>query len=251
MTEPRLADICAAALADCFLGDGEILANPIGVMPTIGTRLARATTEPDLCCTDGAARLVTGVSPFADHDPERATEYWNPYRSMFDWVWSGRRHVIMGASQIDRYGNQNLAAIGDPSRPSIQLLGYRGSPGNTINDTTSYWVPRHSTRVFVEAVDTVCGIGTDRASALGTVARYHDLRAVVTDLCVFDFGTADGSMRVRSLHPGISIEEVRGATGFDLHVDGVEATRIPTPEEMELLDGVIDPDGVRYQEVAA
>ncbi len=51
----RRADVCAAAVADCFRGDGEILANPIGTIPMIGGRLARATWEPDLMMTDGEA----------------------------------------------------------------------------------------------------------------------------------------------------------------------------------------------------
>ena len=68
---------------------------------------------------------------------------------MFDWVWSGKRHVMMGATQVDRYGNQNIAAIGDYAKPKAQLLGFRGAPGNTINDTTSYWVPNHCPKVFV------------------------------------------------------------------------------------------------------
>ncbi len=123
---------------------------------------------------------------------------------MFDVVWSGRRHVMMGASQIDPYGNQNFAAIGvDYTRPKVQLLGFRGAPGNTINDVTSYWVPNHSTNVFVERVDVVCGIGYDRAAELGPdAARYHEIRRVVTNLCVLDFdgqrpphATAFGSSR--------------------------------------------------------
>ena len=66
---------------------------------------------------------------------------------------------MMGASQLDRYGNQNISCIGDWARPKSQLLGVRGAPGNTINHPTSYWVPRHSPRVFVERVDMVSGIG--------------------------------------------------------------------------------------------
>ncbi len=160
------AEVCVVAVAECFRGDGEILANPIGTIPMIGGRLARASFEPDLCMTDGEATLV--ANDRATVEPgERVIEYWNPYRSMFDWVWSGRRHVMMGASQIDRYGNQNLAAIGDYDRPTVQLLGFRGAPGNTINDPTSYWVPNHGPKVFVAAVDTVCGIGWDKAAALG------------------------------------------------------------------------------------
>ncbi|MDZ7791667.1 MAG: hypothetical protein U5L08_14465 [Xanthomonadales bacterium] len=246
---PRLADVCAVALAECFRGDGEILANPIGALPSIGARLARETFEPDLCCTDGGARFVTGRSPFADHDPGRATEYWNPYRSMFDWVWSGRRHVVMGASQIDAHGNQNLAAIGNPAQPKVQLLGYRGSPGNTINDTTSYWIPAHSPRIFVDHVDTVCGVGTDRARGLGTAARFHHLRRVVTNLAVLDFESADGRMRLRSVHPGVSEADVISATGFELVRTDVVETRTPTEEETHLLEDVIDPNGVRHHEL--
>ena len=54
----RRADVCAVAVADCFRGDGEILANPIGTIPMIGGRLARATWEPDLMMTDGEAALI-------------------------------------------------------------------------------------------------------------------------------------------------------------------------------------------------
>ena len=75
---------------------------------------------------------------------------------------------MMGATQIDRYGNQNIACIGDFEKPKAQLLGMRGAPGNTINHPTSYWVPNHSPKVFVEKVDVVSGgLGYDRAAALG------------------------------------------------------------------------------------
>jgi acyl CoA:acetate/3-ketoacid CoA transferase beta subunit len=177
-------------------------------------------------------------------------EYWNPYRSMFDWVWSGRRHVMMGASQVDRYGNQNLAAIGDYDRPTVQLLGYRGAPGNTINDPTSYWVPNHGPRVFVEKVDTVTGIGWDRAAALGPAARFVDVRRVVSNLGVFDFETPDRRMRLRSVHPGVDVDHVLGATGFELVVPAdVPVSRLPTPEELRLIREVIDPENAREREV--
>ena len=69
--------------------------------------------------------------------PDGVVEAWNPYRAMFDVVWSGRRHVIMGGSQLDAFGNHNFAAIGDMKHPKAQLLGFRGAPGNTVNDVTS------------------------------------------------------------------------------------------------------------------
>ena len=245
------ADVCAAAVADCFRGDGEILANPIGTIPMIGGRLARATWEPDLMMTDGEAALIANDAA-VPKEAERVYETWNPYRRMFDVVWSGRRHVMMGATQVDRFGNQNIAALGGtPTRPKTQLLGFRGAPGNTINDVTSYWVPAHGPKVFVEAVDVVAGVGYDRAAALGEqAARFHEIRRVVSNLGVFDFETPNHSMRVRSLHPGVTVDEVVAATGFSLvFPDDVPTTRLPTPEELRLLDEVIDPAGTRRREV--
>jgi acyl CoA:acetate/3-ketoacid CoA transferase beta subunit len=243
------AEVCVVAVAECFRGDGELLANPIGTIPMIGGRLARAAFEPDLAMTDGEATLVANDRAVVPPD-ERVIEYWNPYRSMFDWVWSGRRHVMMGASQVDRYGNQNLAAIGDYDRPTVQLLGYRGAPGNTINDPTSYWVPNHGPRVFVEKVDTVTGIGWDRAGALGPAARFVDVRRVVSNLGVFDFETHDRRMRLRSVHPGVDVDHVLGATGFELVVPAdVPVSRLPTPEELRLIREVIDPENAREREV--
>ena len=245
------ADVCAVAVADCFRGDGEILANPIGTIPMIGGRLARATWEPDLMMTDGEAALIANdeATPAVG---DRQYETYNPYRRMFDVVWSGRRHVMMGATQVDRYGNQNIAGIGGtPDKPRTQLLGFRGAPGNTIHNTTSYWVPAQSTKVFVEAVDIVTGIGYDRAAALAPEsAAHHEIRRVVSNLGVFDFETPDHRMRLRSLHPGVTVDDVVAATGFELVIPlDVPTSRLPSPEELRLLDEVIDPKGTRHREV--
>ena len=119
------ADVCVVAMAECFRGDGEILANPIGTIPMIGGRLARATFEPDLAMTDGEARLIANDEAF-EWPEGKVVEHFNPYRQMFGWVWNGRRHVVMGGTQIDQYGNQNFAAIGDYRQPKVQLLGLPG-----------------------------------------------------------------------------------------------------------------------------
>jgi acyl CoA:acetate/3-ketoacid CoA transferase beta subunit len=237
----RRADVCAVAMAEVFRGDGEIVANPIGTIPRIGGLLARLSFEPDLVMTDGEAMFT---------DADGAVEAWNPYRAMFDVVWSGRRHVVMGGSQIDAFGNHNFAAIGDMKRPKTQLLGFRGAPGNTVNNVTSYWVPNHGPRVFVEQVDVVTGVGFDRAAAAGVAAsRHHALRHVVTNLAVLDFETPDHRMRLRSVHPGVTVDEVVAATGFALAVpDQVPVSRTPTDDELALLDR-IDPDGARFSEV--
>ncbi|MGW5938535.1 CoA-transferase subunit beta [Streptomyces celluloflavus] len=243
------AEYAVLACAEVWRGAGEVLASPMGTVPSIGARLARLTFSPELLLTDGEALLI-GDTPAVGARSE-VTEGWLPYRQHLALVATGRRHVMMGASQIDRFGNQNISCIGDWSRPARQLLGVRGAPANTVNNPTSYWVPRHSPRTFVERVDMVCGVGYDRAAAAGPSAtRFHRLPDVVSDLGVFDFATPDRTMRLRSLHPGVTVEQVRQATGFELVVPArVPFTREPTTAELRLIREVIDPRGLRDREV--
>jgi acyl CoA:acetate/3-ketoacid CoA transferase beta subunit len=246
------AEVCVVAIAECFRGDGEILANPIGTIPMIGGRLARATFEPDLMMTDGEAALIANDEAFS-FPSGRVVETSNSYRAMFfNFVWAGRRHVIMSGSQIDRFGNHNFAAVGgDWSTPKVQLLGFRGGPGNTIQNTTSYWIPNHSKQIFVEKVDVVTGIGWDRAEALPPQGRrYFDLRRVVTNLGVMDFGGPEHTMRLLSVHPGVTVGDVAAATGFALALaDPVAVSRLPGEIELELIRQVIDREGAREREV--
>jgi len=251
MSDYTRAEACAVAIAETFRGDGEILVSPIGNLPGIGARLAKLTFEPDILMTDAVASLHANVQPVGGAPgPEPVVEGMMPYRKVFDVVWSGRRHVMMGATQIDRYGNQNIACIGEFEKPKAQLLGMRGAPGNTINHPTSYWVPNHSTKVFVEKVDVVSGIGYDRAAKLGPVARFHEIRRVVSNLAVFDFGTSDHSMRLVSVHRGVSVDEVVEQTAFELAIPAsVPETRPPSEDELRLLREVIDPNGMGSREV--
>jgi acyl CoA:acetate/3-ketoacid CoA transferase beta subunit len=223
----------------------------MGTVPAGGARLAKLTFAPDLLLTDGEALLIGDV-PALGARPQ-VVEGWLPYRQHLALVATGRRHVMMGASQIDRHGNQNISCIGDWARPARQLLGVRGAPINTLNNPTSYWVPKHSPRVFVEQVDMVCGVGYDRAAEAGPSAtRFHHVPEVVSNLGVFDFATPDHSMRLRSRHPGVTVEQILEATGFALTVpDEVPCTREPTAEELRLVRGVIDPKGTRDREVPA
>ncbi|WP_020419913.1 CoA-transferase subunit beta [Amycolatopsis sp. ATCC 39116] len=233
------AEIAVVAVAELFRGDGEIVASPMGYIPSLGAKLARLTFEPDLLLSDGEAYLINA---------EGVVEGWQPFRKMLDTIVPhGRRHVVMGANQIDRFGNQNISAIGDHSRPTKQLLGVRGAPGNTANHRTSYWVPRHSPRVFVESVDIVSGVGYDNAAKAGL--KYHDVHRVVTNLGVFDFATPDHSMRAVSLHPGVTPAEVATASGFEIDLSGAGVSREPTDEELRLIREVLDPKGLRDKEV--
>ncbi|GHD97760.1 CoA-transferase subunit beta [Streptomyces alanosinicus] len=234
---PSRAEYCVIACAEAWRDGGEILASPMGLIPSAGARLAKRTFAPDLLLTDGEAMIV---------DLDGTVEGWLPYRKHLELVTGGRRHVMMGASQIDRYGNQNISCVGDWAKPARQLLGVRGAPVNTLNNPTSYWIPRHSRRVFVEKVDMVCGVGYDHAAG----APYHRVPRVVSDLGVFDFATPDRTMRLVSVHPGVAVDQVRAATGFDLVIgDEVPYTREPTAAELRLIREVIDPGNTRAGEV--
>lgn len=231
--EPTRADVCVVACAEAWRGDGAILASPMGLIPALGARLARRTFAPDLLLTDGEALVV---------DAEGRVEGWLPYAKVFTMLAAGRRHVMMGAAQIDRYGNQNISCIGDWKRPKAQLLGVRGAPGNTVNHPVSYWIPKHSPRVFVPRVDMVSGVGYDRG-AVG-------LRVVVTNLAVLDFGGPGHAMRLRSVHPGVSVGEVVAATGFPLIIPAspVPVSRRPTTTELGLIRR-FDPGRTRESEL--
>ncbi len=250
-SEVTRADICALAIAECFRNDGEILVSAMGTTPSLGARLAKATFEPDLLMTDGFNLLLRRAIPLGAEPTDDDVEGWMPFGSVFETLWWGRRHVMMGASQIDQFGNQNIACIGPWQHPKAQLLGVRGAPGNTINHTTSYWVPNHDARVFVQSVDMVCGVGYDRAASLGHAgSRFHEIRRVVSNLGVFDFNTPDHRMQVVSVHPGVEIDRIRANTGFELVIpDRPDITPIPTPEQLTALRE-LDPQGQAGREVA-
>ncbi len=249
MSDYTRAQQCAVAIAEVFRGDGEILVSPIGNLPMLGARLAKLTFEPEIVMTDGVAMLVDTCQPIGGAPgPEPVVEGYMPYRAIFELISSGKRHVMMGATQIDRHGNQNIACIGNFEKPKAQLLGMRGAPGNTINHTTSYWVPNQSTKVFVEKVDVASGVGYDRAARLGEGARFHEIRNVVSNLGVFDFGGPDHAMRLVSTHTGVTVDDVVAAASFELVIDDVPETRAPTADELEILKE-LDPNGVASKEV--
>ena len=101
MSDVDRAEICIVAIAEAFRGDGEILISPIGNLPQIGCKLAISTFEPDLLMTDGVAFLQAHVTPVGGAaGPEKIVEAYMPYREICNMLWNGRRHVMLGASQI-------------------------------------------------------------------------------------------------------------------------------------------------------
>ncbi|WP_213573791.1 cholesterol ring-cleaving hydrolase subunit IpdB [Rhodococcus sp. USK13] len=248
ITEVTRAEYCAIACAEIFSGAGEIMASPMATLPLIGARLARLTTEPDLLITDGEALIFADTPAVGAKAP---IEGWMPFRKVFDVVASGRRHVVMGANQIDRHGNQNLSAFGPLQHPTRQMFGVRGAPGNTINHPTSYWVGKHSSRVFCDKVDIVSGVGYDRVDPENPAFRFLHLHRVVSNLGVFDFGGPGHTFRALSLHPGVTADQVAENTSFEVAgLDEAGVTREPTEEELHLIREVLDPRSLRDREVS-
>jgi len=241
------AEICAIACAELFRDAGEIMISPMTNMSSVGARLARLTFSPDILLTDGEAQLLADTPALGKTGP---VEGWMPFGRVFETLSWGRRHVVMGANQVDRYGNQNISAFGPLQQPTRQMFGVRGSPGNTINHATSYWVGSHSKRVFTETVDVVSGIGYDKIDPDNPAFRFVNVFRVVSNLGVFDFGGPDHTMRALSLHPGVSPDDVREATSFEVHgLDEAGESRQPTDDELRLIREVIDPKALRDREI--
>ena len=248
-TPYSLADLCIVAAAEAWRHDGEILATGITLLPRLAAGLAKLSINPALMMTDGENSFVAEpvpLGPRGDYRPK--IEGWASFARTFDNLWSGKRHAFVAPVQIDRFGQTNISMIGEHARPKVQMLGARGFPGNSIHHANSYFFPKQSKRSFVAGeVDYVCGVGynpvrwVDGRKPLGL-----DLRMILTDLCVMDFGGPNNAIRLVSLHPGIKMEEVRDATGFDLVVEGEPPiTAFPTLDQLQVIDW-LDPHGLRH-----
>jgi len=244
-----LAELCVAAVAEAFRTDREIIGTGIGPIPRLGVGLAKLTHSPGLMMTDGEAWLVEQPVPLGPrgYDARKPAGYL-PFSRFFDSaVWTGRRHAMVTPTQIDRFGQTNLSALGGThERPKVQMLGARGFPGNGIYHANSMFIPAHSTRIFVAGeVDRVSSPGYNPARRVaGGNYSGIDLRRIVTNLCVMDFGGSENAIRVISLHPGISFDMVQEQTGFDL-VDAVAGeTPLPTDQQLEIIDR-LDPHRLR------
>lgn len=249
-----LAELCICAASDAFSGDGEVLATGIGVIPRLAASLAMRTTNPDLMMTDSEAWLLSAPNPLgkrpADFIP--AAETWMGFSRIFDNVWSGRRHAMLGPTQIDRFGQTNTSALGGTyEAPKVMMLGARGFPGNSISHPNSFFVPGHNSRVFIDGeCDFVSSIGYNpERLPKGHSLDDIDIRLVVTDLCVMDFGGPDHQIRLLSLHPGVTVEHVQANTGYPVHVpDDVPTTAAPTLAQLALI-AELDPHNQRAYQI--
>ncbi|MCX7284441.1 MAG: ketoacid CoA transferase [Novosphingobium sp.] len=249
MSDITLVDLCIVACSEAFRGNGEIVATGVGPVPRLAAGLAKLTHTPELMMTDGEAYLVEQPVPLGPRKyDDRKPAGHLPFSRFFDSaVWSGRRHAMVTPTQLDRFGQINLSYMGGTyDKPKTQMLGVRGFPGNTIYHPNSFFFPAHGPRVFVPQVDMISGVGYNPAKRVpgGNYAAV-DLRTIVTNLCVMDFGGPDNAIRVVSLHPGVTFDEVQAATGFALVcADNVTETPLPTSEALEVIAS-LDPHNIR------
>lgn len=243
-----LAELVIVACAEAWRNDGEVLATGIGPLPRLGAGLAKMTFNPALQTTDGECWYTSEPVPPGKRSTEPELEGLANYDRVFSALWSGKRHALVGPVQIDRFGQTNISIIGDHQRPKVAMLGARGFPGNSISHPNSFFLPNHNRRAFVEGeVDFVCmaGYNPDRYVG-GKPPAGLDLRIIVTNLCVMDFGGPDRQIRVVSLHPGVTFEEVQENTGFSLVriARDIPATPGPTEQQLALITA-LDPNNVR------
>jgi glutaconate CoA-transferase subunit B len=247
-TDFSLAELMICAASEAWREDGEVLASGIGVIPRLAASLAMLTSNPQLLMTDSEAYMVAEPVPLGarkGYEPKR--DSWMGFSRIFDNVWGGKRHALVGPTQIDRFGQANISCIGDYARPKAQMLGVRGFPGNSISHANSFCVPSHNRRVFVEEeVDMVASVGYNPARlARGWSLDDIDIRLIITDLCVLDFQGPQRQMRIRSLHHGVTAAQVQDNTGFELHVPAdCPTTAAPTVEQLQLIQR-LDPHDLR------
>jgi glutaconate CoA-transferase subunit B len=239
--------ICCAARE---LEDGKTVAVGTGV-PCAAAMLAQRFSAPNLVVLFEAG----GVAPQLPTMPVSVGDSTTFHRavmatSMTDVMQFCQRGMVdytfLSGAQIDPFGNLNSTLIGgDYAKPKVRLPGSGGA-----NDLASFcWrtliIMKHDARKFVPKLDflTTPGYltGLDSREAAGLPPNTGPYR-VITDLCVLDFAPDTKRMRVRSLHPGKTLDQVRAATGFELSVhEPLSATAEPNEKELEILRCEVDP----------
>ncbi len=202
----------------CFVGIG---------LPSLAANLARRTHAPKcvLVYESGTIGAKPTKLPLSIGDGELAetADAVVSVPEMFAyWLQAGRIDVgFLGAAQIDRHGNLNSTVIGDYATPQVRLPGGGGAPEIATSVTDVYVMLRQTPRAFVEQLDF-------------KTSRGDRVRAVVTDLGILE--SRNGELTLVKVHLGVSVDDVRAATGWDLAVaDDVAETEPPTGAELAAL----------------
>lgn len=248
-TDYTLAELAIVAASEIFRDETpEVFATLIGTLPKLAGYVARETFLPGMMMSDGIYYLAAEpvpVVPRGDFSIQKEGRI--GYERVFTIVAKGNRHAFVGPVQVDKYGQMNLSCIGDYAAPKVTMLGVRGLPGNTVNNRTSMFFANHNKRALVEGeVDMVSGAGYNPSRyPNGKYPSGLDHRQIITNLCVLDFGGEGHAIRVRSLHPGVSFEEVQDNTGFDLvRPDDIPVTAAPKQTQLDIISKY-DPKNMR------
>jgi glutaconate CoA-transferase subunit B len=236
-----------AVTASRLLADHRVVFAGVGT-PLVASILATRLQAPHLSIVlEGGIigiRVPTGELPISTNEMRaaRGATMLTDITDVFLYAQRGSfDYGLLGAAQIDRFGNINTSVIGDHDRPKVRLPGSGGA-----NDISSLCreimvLTTHEQRRFVDRVDFITSPGYLRG---GTSREEAGLlfgcpTRIVTDLAVLDFEPVSRHVRLRELQPGVSVEQVRAATGFDLPVaDELGTVEPPTAEELGVLRGL-------------
>jgi glutaconate CoA-transferase subunit B len=220
------ADEMMAVEASRRLQDGTVCFVGIG-LPSLAANLARRTHAPGcvLVYESGTIGAKPADLPLSIGDGELAdtADAVVSVPEMFAyWLQGGRIDVgFLGAAQIDKHGNLNSTVIGDYDKPEVRLPGGGGAPEIALGVRDVIVLLRQSKRGFVEKLDFVTSLG-------------DNVRAVVTNLGVLE--PRGGELTLVAVHPGVSVDDVRAATGWELRVaDDVHESMLPTAVELTTL----------------
>jgi len=157
-------------------------------------------------------------------------------------------------AQVDQFGNTNNICIGNWNNPKVRLPGCAGIADFSMFYTRGsfLYTPRHDNRTFVptEKLFFISGVGFPDGKQ--SVCEGAGPQCVITNLAYLDFDMKTKRMKVKSTHPGVSVEEVKDSTGFELLIDkNLTETKPPTVKEINLLREKVDPLSIRKLEVLA
>ncbi|MDG6929314.1 MAG: 3-oxoadipate--succinyl-CoA transferase subunit B [Nitrososphaerota archaeon] len=222
-------------------------------LPLISAALAQKTHAPDLTIIfEGGAvapLIHPTLAPYSTNEA-RATRFALMVSSPSDLFNLLHRGYIdygfLGGAQIDKYGNINTSVIGDFEHPKVRLPGSGGANDISSLCTKTMIVTHHEKRRFIEKIDFLTSpgylAGGDSRRAAGLI--FGKVDRLVSHLCVMDFDEESGVMRVKKLHPGVTIEDVLENTGFaPLVAEKLETTSPPTERELKILRE-LDPEGM-------
>ena len=223
MSAAYTTDEMMAVEASRRLRDGVVCFVGIG-LPSRAANLARRTHAPAcvLVYESGTIGAKPTELPLSIGDGELAetADSVVSVPEMFGyWLQGGRIDVgFLGAAQIDRHGNLNSTVIGDYGRPKVRLPGGGGAPEIATNVRDVFVMLRQTPRAFVEQLDFTTSVG-------------DNVRVVVTDLGILE--PVDGELTLVKVHPGISGDDARAATGWALRV-AADLTETEPPSALEL-----------------